>query len=88
MQLYGTVLIPQAVFREITLAGVGRPGSIDVQTLPWIVTEGVTDLPFIASLRQELNEGESEAIALAIQEDAGLLLLDERQGRGVAFGWV
>jgi hypothetical protein len=83
-QLYGTVSIPQAVFDEITVAGAGLPGCDEVQALPWIDTRQVADRVLIASLRSELDEGEAEALALAIELRADLVLLDERLARAVA----
>ena len=83
-QLYGEVVIPTSVYREIAVVGEGQPGANEVATLPWIVREQVSDPDFTASLRQKLDEGEAEAIALAIQEGADLILLDERRGRQVA----
>jgi predicted nucleic acid-binding protein len=83
-QLYGQVLIPQAVHKEIVIAGRGRPGATEVETFDWIETRRVTDWIVVASLQLELDEGEAEAIALAAELKADLLLLDERKGRVVA----
>ena len=83
-QLYGTITIPQAVYNE--MAGLSRtvPGTLEVQTLPWIVTQSVTDPNQVASLRAILDQGEAEAIALALQLNAELLIIDERPGRAIA----
>jgi len=84
-QLYKKVAIPQAVYREITLVGAGQPGAMEVQTLEWIEFKEVADRSLVVALQAELDEGEAEAIALAIQLKADLLLLDERRGREVAY---
>lgn len=83
-QLYGTIVIPQAVYDE--MAGVGRvvAGSVEVQTKSWIQTQQVTNKALVTALQLELDGGEAEAIALAIELKADLLLLDERRGRTVA----
>jgi predicted nucleic acid-binding protein len=83
-QLYGQVLIPQAVHKEIVIAGRGQSGATEVETFDWIESRRVTDWIAVASLQLELDEGEAEAIALAAELKADLLLLDERKGRVVA----
>lgn len=41
----------------------------------------VANRQLVQALQQELDHGESEAIALAVEENADLLLMDERIGR-------
>jgi predicted nucleic acid-binding protein len=83
-RMYGSLLIPPSVYREIAVVGAGQPGAEEVQTLSWIATGHLSQAELASSLHLELDEGEAEAIALALQEGADLLLLDERRGRGVA----
>jgi hypothetical protein len=82
-QLYGRITIPKAVYHEITVKGAGQAGSRELPLLERIESHQIIDLLFVASLRMELDEGESEAIALAIQLKADLLLMDERRGRAM-----
>lgn len=82
-QLYQKVSIPAAVYRELTAAGGNHPGAI-VQSLDWIEAQDVTNRLLVTALRIELDEGEAEAITLAKETAADLLLLDERRGRLVA----
>jgi hypothetical protein len=83
-QLYGTITIPIAVHEEITVKGSGEAGSEEVQTLKWIEVKSVSNRKFVKALQVELDDGESEAIALATELKANLVLLDERRGRSVA----
>ena len=46
--------------------------------------QAVTNRPLVRVLRQELDAGEAEAIALGLECGADLLLMDERMGREVA----
>ena len=55
-----------------------------MQTLPWIQRQTVADHTLVTSLSYQLHEGESEAIALAIELNADWLLIDEQLGRKVA----
>lgn len=81
--LYEKVFIPQAVYNEI-VAGTAQPGAVEVQTLEWMECVQVTDQALVTVLRAELDRGEAEAIALALELQADLLLIDERRGRSVA----
>lgn len=83
-QLYGKIAIPQAVYHEIAVVGAGQPGATEVQTLEWIETKQVANDALATALQMELDVGEAEAIALAVELKADLLLLDERRGRVVA----
>jgi hypothetical protein len=83
-QLYETVLIPDAVYAELTTGDSAQPGGTEVQTLPWIETKTVTNQTLVTALQMELDPGEAAAIALAVELKADVLLLDERRGRAVA----
>jgi predicted nucleic acid-binding protein len=82
--LYGTIAIPQAVYHEIAVRGSGQPGAIEIQTSTWFERRHVRDAALVQRLKQHLDAGESEAIALAIEMQADQLLLDERRGRMIA----
>jgi predicted nucleic acid-binding protein len=81
--LYGSVQIPTAVFEELT-SQPNQPGGAEVQSFPWISTRPVRNRTLISSLLGELDPGEAEAIALSIESQADLLLIDDRLGRRVA----
>ena len=83
-KMYKRVVIPEAVYREIAVAGGGQPGGDEVQSEDWIVTQSVSELRLINALKIELDEGETEAIALAVEINAELVLIDERRARAVA----
>lgn len=83
-QLYNSIIIPEAVYQELTNVGTIVPGSTEVQTLGWIQMQLVTDRSTVTSLQLELDDGEAEAIALATELKADLLLLDERRGYQIA----
>jgi uncharacterized protein len=83
-KLYGKVIIPEAVRQEITVRGAGEPGATEVEESDWIEACEVENRSLVASLQLELDAGEAEAIALAVELEADLLLLDERKGRVIA----
>jgi predicted nucleic acid-binding protein len=82
--LYDTITIPQAVHQEVVIRGLGRPGAAEVQSLDWIVCQDVSDLNMVTALEGRLDRGEAEAITLAVELQADLLLMDERLGRAEA----
>lgn len=83
-QLYGTVVIPKAVYQELIDPNFPVAGAIEVQTLGWIQTYQVNNNAVVEALQNELDLGEAEAIALALELQADQLLIDERLGRTVA----
>ena len=83
-QLYEIVLIPEAVYRELTDPSFLVAGAFEVQTLDWIQTCAVRDRTFVEALCNELDIGEAEAIALTVELEADQVLIDERRGRLIA----
>jgi uncharacterized protein len=82
--LFQRVLIPRGVFEEVVVRGAGQPGSKETRSARWI-SRGKLKQPDIANiLMAELDRGEAEAIALALQGKADWLLIDERKGRRFA----
>jgi predicted nucleic acid-binding protein len=83
-QLYGSLLIPPAVWQEAVEVGSGQPGSEEIKAANWIQKVEIKNTPLVTALQQDLDAGEAEAIALAIEQNADLLLMDERLGRATA----
>ena len=81
--LYGSIVVPNAVFAEVVEAGAGRPGAAEVAGRSWVVRSGVVPPPD-PLLSHELGAGEAEAITLAKSVGAGLLLVDEVKARRLA----
>jgi len=82
--LYAQLLIPQAVYDEVVSAEKSRPGSAEVFAADWIKVQKVSDQTAVLLLREQLDQGESEAIVLALETKAEALLIDEARGRRIA----
>jgi hypothetical protein len=80
------VLIPQAVVRE--LSAHPDPQALGlIQTAmreQWIKPAAVSDSPILKLLLLQLHRGEAEAIALASEMQADMVLIDEQEGRQLA----
>ena len=76
-EIYDTILIPQAVYNELTVLDQPVPGTAEVQIFGWINVRQVSDRIQVANLRQVVDAGESEAITLALELSAKRLLIDE-----------
>lgn len=83
-KLYGELGIPEAVWQEVVINGIGQPGAEEVKRAVWIKKYAVTNSQLVHALEQDLDAGEAEAIALASEIKAELLLMDERLGRETA----
>ena len=83
---FGEVLIPPAVIQELRL-DEALPGNGAVREAirdGWLQPREAEQKALAMSLRRDLDLGESEAIALAVELDAELVLLDERDARRAA----
>ena len=86
LQLYSQVMIPEAVYRELADIEPPVPGTLEVQRASWLEVREIVNREVVERLQDEvrLDSGESEVIALALELNADLLLIDERRGRAKA----
>ncbi|MFH1907713.1 MAG: DUF3368 domain-containing protein [Chloroflexota bacterium] len=83
---FGEIWIPAAVLEELRVQE-DLPGSQAVREeieVGWLRVAEVKDQALAQVLQQDLDRGEAEAIALAMQVKAERVLLDEREARRVA----
>lgn len=83
-QIFGAVIIPESVFVE--LQGLSEFG-VDVSWIAsasWIKIASATPNDLLSKLLLDLDTGEAHAIALAVELQADLLIIDELKGRQVA----
>ena len=86
--LFPKIIIPPAVFGELMQLdrfGISLQSFLEAYGRDQIQTQPATDFnEELAELRRTLDKGESEAIILAGEIKADLLLMDERLGRKIA----
>jgi predicted nucleic acid-binding protein len=83
--LFGEILIPGAVYREVVEVGAGLPGSLELQAASWAtVVEPTRGTPVSKLLESELDPGEVAALILALERHAELLLVDDLAARQAA----
>ena len=83
---FGQIYIPSAVVTELKL-NEDLPGSRALQAAlneGWLIPQTVQNTAFVSLLRRDLHQGESEAIALAVELSADKILLDEKEARQIA----
>ena len=80
------IWIPEAVETELQSVPdpVARRAIVEAQRGRWLKVRAPGDGPLISLLAVELDIGEAQAIALALELNAGWLLIDEREGRAMA----
>lgn len=82
--LYGNLKISEGVWSELNHSGKQYPGSREVAAATWISRHRVKNQTLVTALRRDLDQGEAESIALAVELKADLILLDEKEGRHIA----
>ncbi|WP_232462056.1 DUF3368 domain-containing protein [Thermococcus siculi] len=83
-EFFGEISIPAAVYRECVLEGGNSEDALAIKNAKWIKVENISDEKLKRALMLELDEGESEAIVLALERNAELILIDDYDGREVA----
>ena len=68
----------------MVLEGSGQPGAEKIGSASWVRVLSASNRQLVQALRQELDAGEAEATALALEVDAEFLLMDEQLGRDTA----
>lgn len=80
-QLFHHIMIPKMVEQE--LRAQNKPGS-SFPDRDWVEVAVVQNVELVRSLLKDLDAGEAETIALAIQVNADIVLIDEIAGYRIA----
>ena len=81
-KLFGKILIPEAVWREI--AAEGKPGHEKIMRANFIHIGKAGNRRLVTLLEEFVDSGEAEAIVLALELNADILLVDDHDARDLA----
>jgi len=84
VQVFGEIIIPPKVYEEIRKLEYFGFDVHEITNSSWIKVIIPSDVEFVQELNENLDPGESEAIALAQELKAEFILIDEKRGRKVA----
>jgi predicted nucleic acid-binding protein len=79
-RLFGEIIVPPAVYRETLELKSFKIDLSEFESASWIKKYSPQNLDKLKDKLSSLDEGEAEAIALAIELKANLILIDERGG--------
>jgi predicted nucleic acid-binding protein len=82
-EMYGPVVVPPAVERELA-SPRQRFVPLELAAFPFISVQSPSDQQRVDDLLSTLDLGESEALVLAIEIQADVVLIDESKGRRAA----
>ena len=82
-EVYGTILIPDEVYIEVVVDGMGKPGAAEVKAAEWIHCQSVADKDRVSTLQSQhsLHLGECATIVLAEEVKAEQVILDDNAAR-------
>ena len=83
-QLFGNVTLPPKVLSEWEADDLSKPVREIAQSSGWLKVITPSDQTAVANLEQWVDRGEAEAIVLAQEMKADLLLIDDEDGREFA----
>jgi len=81
-KLFKKVIVPEAVWKEVTVEG--KPDREKILRAGFIHVEKMGNKRLVAFLEEFVDRGEAEAIVLALELNADLLLIDDRDARNLA----
>ena len=84
-KLFGEIQIADGVWQELNAGGRRHPGSREVEEASWIHRTAVGNSSLVTALRRDLDLGEAETLVLGLELDADLILVDEKEGRHMAY---
>ncbi len=93
-QLYGIIYITQSVYDEVVKKGLSKNASDaliveehikkeDIK-IKKLTNEGIEKSSFLQGINPQINKGEADTIALALQEKEKVFVIDEKKAREVA----
>lgn len=81
---FSSISVPRQVWKELTQGGFERDALHTLRADGFLTVIDVEESDLFTEIFHELDYGETAAICYAIEQDADLLLLDEKDGRRVA----
>lgn len=82
--LFGEIHVAESVINELSAGEISWPGAKEVEKANWVRRHEVSNRLVVDALRLDLDMGEAETIALALDLRADLVLSDEQAGRHAA----
>jgi predicted nucleic acid-binding protein len=80
-EFFCELLIPEAVYEECITDGKGRTEVSLIKQASWLRVVQVANQNLFKLLNSEIDRGEAEAITLALESQASLILLDDSDAR-------